>query len=126
MEWTNDSELFELIRSKLYTPVVGDILDGLGHYHQFLPQPVQPIRDDMVVVGRAMPVLLEEVSGPQTDFLLQLTKVLDQIEAGEVYLTSETYTCASWGELMTAIARMRGGVGAVLNGFHRDTPQVLE
>ena len=27
---------------------------------------------------------------------------------------------------MTATARMRGGVGAVINGFHRDTPQVLE
>jgi regulator of RNase E activity RraA len=27
---------------------------------------------------------------------------------------------------MTATAKMRGGVGAVINGFHRDTPQVLE
>ena len=33
--------------------------------------------------------------------------------------------CAYWGELLTATARKRGAVGAVLNGWHRDTPQVL-
>lgn len=126
MEWRSDSELFQLVRSTLYTPVVGDILDGLGFYHQFLPPAVQPIRDDMVVTGRAMPVLLESVTGPQPDAFLQLTRALDQIEAGEVYITTEALTCASWGEIMTATARMRGGVGAVINGFHRDTPQVLE
>lgn len=33
--------------------------------------------------------------------------------------------CAYWGEILTATARMRGALGAVVNGFHRDTPQVL-
>jgi 4-hydroxy-4-methyl-2-oxoglutarate aldolase len=126
MEWRNDSELFQLVRSTLYTPVVGDILDGLGYYHQFLPPEVQPMRDDMVVVGRAMPVLLESVSGPQPDAFLQLARSLDQIEPGEVYITTEVLNCASWGEIMTATAKMRGAAAAVLNGFHRDTPQVLE
>jgi len=34
--------------------------------------------------------------------------------------------CAYWGELLTAAARTRGAVGAVVNGYHRDTPKVLE
>ena len=34
--------------------------------------------------------------------------------------------CAAWGEILTATARTRGGVGAVIDGFHRDTPRVLE
>jgi regulator of RNase E activity RraA len=34
--------------------------------------------------------------------------------------------CAYWGEILTATARTRGAVGAVINGFHRDTPQMLE
>jgi regulator of RNase E activity RraA len=80
----------------------------------------------MVVVGRAMPVLLESVTGPQPDMFQQLTRSLDQIEPGEVYITTEALDCASWGEIMTAAANARGGLGAVLNGFHRDTPQVLE
>jgi len=54
-----------------------------------------------------------------------LTEALDQLEPGEVYVTTEELDCASWGEIMTAAARMRGAVGAVINGFHRDTPQVL-
>ena len=29
MEWRSDAELFELIRTTLYTPVVGDLLDVL-------------------------------------------------------------------------------------------------
>ena len=39
-----DEALFDLFRTELYTPVVGDILDTLGLVHQFLPQPIQPIR----------------------------------------------------------------------------------
>jgi len=30
------------------------------------------------------------------------------------------------GEIMTATARTRGAAGAVIDGFHRDTPRVLE
>lgn len=126
MEWRNDSELFELIRSTLYTPVIGDVLDGLGFYDQFLPQPVQPMREDMVVIGRAMPVLIENVLGKRQDPFAMLTQALDQIEPGEVYITTEALDCATWGEIMTATAKKRGGVGAVINGFHRDTPQILE
>lgn len=34
------------------------------------------------------------------------------------------HNSALWGELLTA-AKMRGASGAVLDGCHRDTPQVL-
>jgi 4-hydroxy-4-methyl-2-oxoglutarate aldolase len=34
--------------------------------------------------------------------------------------------CAAWGEILTATARTRGGAGAVIDGFHRDTVRVLE
>src|SRR6185369_9606718 len=30
------------------------------------------------------------------------------------------------GELLTATARTRGAAGAVIDGYHRDTPKVLE
>ncbi len=112
---------------ELYTPVVGDILDGLGLYHQFLPQPIQPALTEMKLVGRAMPVVMIDVYGPQAKPFGLLTEALDQLEPGEIYLCSGgDMRCAYWGELLTATARTRGAHGAVINGFHRDTPKMLE
>ena len=122
-----DGELFQLMKTRLYTPVVGDILDRLGFTHQFLPQPVQPLRTEMKLAGRAMPVLMIDVHGPQKKPFGKLTEALDQLEPGEIYLASGgEMRCAYWGEILTATARTRGATGAVINGFHRDTPRVLE
>jgi regulator of RNase E activity RraA len=127
MTWSNDRELFELVRKYLYTPVVGDILDTLGLWHQFLPQPIHAIRKNMVLAGRAMPVQLADGAGPQPQPFGRLTEALDQIEVDEVYIaTGGSQNCAAWGEILTATARMRRGAGAIIDGFHRDTPRVLE
>jgi len=127
IQWESDAELFDLIKGRLYTPVVGDILDRIGLTHQFLPQPIQPLLTDMKLAGRAMPVLMIDVHGPQQKPFGKLTDCLDQMQPGEVYLASGgDMRCAYWGEILTATARMRGAVGAVVNGFHRDTPRVLE
>lgn len=122
-----DRDLFDLFRAELYTPVVGDILDTLGCYHQFLPQPIQPMRTEMKLVGRAMPVLMIDVYGEQAEPFGKLTEALDQMAPGDIYLASGgAMRCAYWGEILTATARMRGANGAVIDGYHRDTPQVLD
>ena len=124
--WKNEAEMFALMKEKLYTPVVGDILDGMGYYHQFLPQEIRPLREDMKLAGKAMTVLMIDVFGEQKKPFGLLTEALDQLEENEIYIaTGGTKRCAYWGELLTAPARTRGAVGAVLNGWHRDTPQVL-
>jgi 4-hydroxy-4-methyl-2-oxoglutarate aldolase len=126
-EWKSDSELFSLCTRELYTPVVGDILDDLGFTRQFLPQPVQPLREEMKLVGRAMPVVMIDVFGKQKTPFGLLTEALDQLQPGEIYLASGgDMRCAYWGEILTATAKKRGAAGAVINGFHRDTPKVLE
>jgi len=125
--WKNETELFQLMKEKLYTPVVGDILDGMGYVHQFLPQEICPMKPEMKLAGRAMTVLMIDVFGPQKKPFGLLTEALDQLKENEIYIaTGGTGRCAYWGELLTATARTRGATGAVLNGFHRDTPQVLE
>lgn len=125
--WKNDDELIALVRDLLYTPVVGDVLDALGYYHQFLPQPIQPMRETDVVAGRAMPVLMIDVFGPQKKPFGLLTEALDQLARGEVYVASGgAMRCAYWGELLTAAAKKRGAAGAVINGYHRDTARVSE
>jgi regulator of RNase E activity RraA len=135
MTWQNDDELFETMRVDLYTAVVGDILDMMGRTRQFLPPQIQPLREDMVVAGRAMPVLeMDDAGGEGPDrksdvlnrpFGLMLT-ALDELRKNEVYVcTGASPSYALWGELMSTAARNRGAVGAVVNGWSRDTRGIL-
>ena len=55
--WKNDKELFTLMKTYLYTAVVGDIMDEMGLQNQFLPQRIRPLKENMILVGRAMTVL---------------------------------------------------------------------
>ena len=58
--WKSDDELFALVQRELFTSVVGDVMDKLDLQHQFLPPQIQPLRQDMVVLGRAMPKVRRE------------------------------------------------------------------
>jgi 4-hydroxy-4-methyl-2-oxoglutarate aldolase len=51
MKLPSDPDLFKLIEEKLFTAVVGDILDRENCWHQFLPQPIKPL-DASLLVGR--------------------------------------------------------------------------
>lgn len=93
MEWKNDKELYDLMRKELYTPVVGDILDGMGKYHQFLPHEITPAELDMKVAGRAMPVVMTDVYGEQKKPFGLLTEALDQMEEGR-YTWHQEAPCA--------------------------------
>jgi regulator of RNase E activity RraA len=74
-----------------------------------------------------MPVVMIDVFGKQKKPFGLLTEALDQLQPGEIYLASGgEMRCAYWGEILTATAKKRGAAGAVINGFHRDTPNVLE
>lgn len=131
----NDDELIALIKSELFTAVIGDIMDKLGFLNQFLPPQVQPLRKDMIVVGRAMPVLEADVfesadrgnnSVLQKPFGLML-EALDDLKKDEVYICSgASPSYALWGELMSMRALKLGAAGAVVNGYSRDTNGILE
>lgn len=124
---SKDKELFQLVREQLYTPVVGDILDEMGYYHQFLPQEIAPIRENEKLVGKAMPALMIDVYSPQKKPFGLLTEALDQLEEGDIYIASGgQMRCAYWGEILTATAKVRKASGAVINGYYRDSPQVKE
>lgn len=123
--WQNDNELIGIIHKKLYTAVLGDILDEFGYYHQILPPSIKAMIKGQKIVGRAMTVLMTDVFGQQEKPFGRLTEALDQIEENEVYIcTGGTRRCAYWGELLTTTAKSRGGVGAIVDGYHRDTRQV--
>lgn len=121
----NKNELLEIIKEKLNTSVIGDILDSYGYYHQILPPQIKAMKKGQKIVGYAMTVLMIDVFGPQEKPFGRLTEALDQIEENEIYIcTGGTQRCAYWGELLTTTAKYRGGVGAIINGYHRDTRQI--
>jgi regulator of RNase E activity RraA len=129
--WQTEAELFALIRRELFTAVVGDVMDKIGLRRQFLPPRIQPLRDDMVVLGRAMPVLeadvFEEHSGNQANPVMAapfglMLRALDDLRVGEVYIcTGGSPRYALWGELMSTRAQKLGAHGAVMNGYARDS-----
>ena len=133
--WKTDEELFALARRELFVALVGDAMDKLGLQHQFLPPQIQPLRDDLVVVGRAMPVLAvdvfaEKLTGTANPLMAKpfglMLEALDDLKPGEVYLnTGSSPRNALWGELMSVRARQLGAAGAVVNGYSRDTAGVL-
>lgn len=124
----HDDELFATLRERLFPAVVGDVLDTLGFRHQFLPPSIQPLADDMILAGRAMPVVEEDMGAEDGGAPFGLMfRALDDLRRHEVYLaTGASPTYALWGELMTLRARQCGAAGAVLNGYARDTKGILE
>ena len=49
--------LLATVRSELSTAQLGDVLDGLGRCHQFLPPATRSAVPGTILVGRAMPLL---------------------------------------------------------------------
>jgi len=122
-----DEARFDVIRSRLYTCVVGDVLDRLGRLHQFLPAGIRPLTPGIRVVGRAMPVGIGDVCGAPETPLGLLTEALDALRRGDIYVArSAGADCAAWGEIMTTAAVARAANGAVIDGFHRDHRRVTE
>jgi regulator of RNase E activity RraA len=128
----SDDELFATVCTRLFTAVIGDVMDAGGLTHQFLPPTIRALDPQMIVVGRAMPVLEIDCAGEivghtgKPDPFGLMFRALDELKAGEVYIaTGASPRYALWGELMSTRARALGAAGAVLDGFHRDTRGVL-
>jgi hypothetical protein len=58
-----DAALFATIRDKLFTAVLGDVMDVAGLTRQFLPPTIRALQPDATLVGRAMPVLEADCCG---------------------------------------------------------------
>lgn len=134
--WNSDDELFALAKRELFTAVVGDIMDGIGLRSQFLPPQIQPLHEQMVVIGRAMTVLeadvftdepLESANPLMSKHFGLMLEALDDLKRNEVYIcTGSSPSYALWGELMSTRAMKLGAAGAVVDGYSRDSRGILE
>jgi len=127
MPFASDAELFATLRKDLYTAVVGDVLNQMGHRLHFLPPAIRPLRADMVVAGRAAPAVGGDAPGTRQARFGKLLEALDSLRENDVYITNGGQTPYSlWGELMSTRAQRLKAVGCVLNGYCRDEAGILD
>lgn len=130
----NDKALFDRMKTKLFTAVVGDVLDTLGYRNQFLPQAIKPLLSGTKLAGRAMPVLESDYDshngdgghGPLSEKPFGVMfEALDSLREDEIYIASgSSLNYALWGGLMSTRALHLKAAGAILNGFIRDTNEI--
>jgi 4-hydroxy-4-methyl-2-oxoglutarate aldolase len=134
MSQRSDEDTFDVLKRELFTAVIGDVLDVMGHRRQFLPAAVGPLARGMKMAGRAMPVLEADIfdegtadsAGPlaRKPFGIML-EALDDLKPGEVYIASgSSLRYALWGGLMSTRATHLKAAGTVLNGYVRDADEI--
>ncbi len=126
-----DKELFSIMKDKLFTAVIGDVLDVMGYRRQFLPQPIKPLVSGTKLAGRAMTVLEADYLegrgyGPLAEQPFGLMfEALDDLREDEIYIASgASFEYALWGGLMSTRALHLKAAGAILDGFIRDTDEI--
>src|SRR3954454_22410848 len=104
---------------------VSDMLHARGFHQQVMRADIQALGDGMRLMGLARTM----ASGPATatpepgrEYEL-LFGAIDGLAPGEVLVTDRTDSC-TWGELCAEGAMRRGGNGAVIDGYTRDSTDI--
>ncbi|MBA3772360.1 MAG: RraA family protein [Ramlibacter sp.] len=131
-QWKTDEELFALMRAEIATCPVSDVMEQLGFAFPMLPPEIRPLRPDMVMIGRAMPVQDEPPvphGGLKRFDAKPFGLLFESIEAlrpMEVYIASGgPTTAARIGDMLTLRARNLGAAGVVLNAHVRDANTIV-
>ncbi|MGI6286732.1 RraA family protein [Neomoorella humiferrea] len=123
-----DQSKFPLLREKLYSAVICDILDELGVRNGAMYHHIRPLTPDMVTVGRAFTMLATDVYEiPEEPYKLELEAV-DSVKSGEVIVATTNGSVSSgfWGELLSTAAVGRGACGAIIDGLTRDSKRIIK
>jgi regulator of RNase E activity RraA len=124
-----DADRFSWMRQHLYVPAVCDALDSLGFRSQAMHQRLRPLDPgNCVIIGRARTFRWME-----TDYVVEQDpygleiEAMDSLRPGDVVVHSTDYagSNAPWGELMSAVAKMRGAVGCICDSQIRDCRKII-
>ncbi|HTO81811.1 MAG TPA: RraA family protein [Methylomirabilota bacterium] len=125
-----DGKLIGEARRHLYSGVISDVLDGLGHMHHAMAPNVRPLDETLVLFGRArtglyMPVYHVEAGINPYEWEIAL---VDDLKPDDVAVLAcpPGNRIGPWGELLSTAARARGAAGAVTDGLARDVKLIRE
>ena len=106
----------------LYTAVVADVLDSLGHRQQTLSTDIHAMTPTRQVSGRVFTAKAEAVDSIPTDPYKLEMAAIDAMSAGDVLVVDADHhrQSAFWGELLSTACRAKGVRGAVMSTCTRD------
>jgi regulator of RNase E activity RraA len=125
---SEEARLFDILRERLYTSVVSDVLDRQGLFDQAMAARIRPIEPRMRLVGKAHTVLSADVyQRPENPYVNEIAAV-DALKPGDVMVaaTNGSERTCLWGELLSTAARARGATGCLIDGHTRDVQRILE
>jgi regulator of RNase E activity RraA len=118
---------YGLSKDLLYSAVLADVLDALGHRTSVLPATIRPLKQEWKLFGRAVTLdVLPVAADPEQPYATEL-ECIDGLTPGDVLVTTThgDRGSALWGELLSTAARAHGAVGVVLEGLTRDAARIL-
>ena len=125
-----DQKLITLARESLYSGVISDVLDTLGHWHHAMAPNVRPLDDTLTLFGRARTGLYSRVyhvDPAENPYELEIALV-DSLEPGDVAVLAcpPGNMVAPWGELLSTASKARKAAGCVTDGLVRDVRFIRE
>ncbi len=121
---TLDADLLRQAKKKLYTGVISDVLDSLGHPEHTMQPNIRPLDEGLVLCGPARTAQYMEVfhiKKGENPYELEIALV-DDLKPGEVAVMAcpNPTRIGPWGELLSTTSRARKAAGCVTDGLVRD------
>ena len=107
---------------KLYSAVVGDVLDKMDYRHHSLSSHIKALTQARKVTGRiftAQAVAVDEA--PPEPYKLEM-EAIDTMREGDVFVVDADHNdqCSFWGELLSTACMAKGVRGIVMSACTRD------
>ncbi|WP_376986374.1 RraA family protein [Bosea sp. R86505] len=121
----------EMLKAKLYSAVLSDVLDQLGSPNQALKPFVRPLDEASILCGFARTGLyMKRYHFPEghNPYALEMD-LIDSLAPGEIAVLAcdgPTDRIAPWGELLTTASMVRGAAGCLTDGLVRDVRRIRE
>jgi regulator of RNase E activity RraA len=121
------SEILERLE-RLYPAVVADCLDKVGVRRNVMDPRIRPLYPEARLAGFASTVHAVHVNAPPAnpdDYYRGELQAVDALGPDDVMIVS-TVQGSYWGELLATASRYRGARGIVVDGYTRDTLQLID
>ncbi len=119
------------LKGRLYSAVLSDVLDELGHPNQAVKPFVRPLDEASVLCGFARTGLYMKryhLALGHNPYALEMD-LIDSLRPGEIPVLAcdgPTDRIAPWGELLTTASKVRGAAGCLTDGLVRDVRRIRE